>query len=707
MITPNSCILLLLFLSSTVFAQQELQLRGQVVRLDRHGRLVGPVRNTKVTILETGNADVTNNSGAFRIPLPSAFRTGDEVEFEIDYKDHAVLPYNKKARIPSEITKEILKITLVPIGSPLLLSPDALVALIRSFATQPKRVEPTARTDEGEGKTFDLRQFLTEWAQKNGFGIEQVQDSVSDWIAGIEQSSKDFEQLGLAALAKKEFGRAGEYFRKSAERHRDNFEALKEKEEQEQRKTVDSYILEGNAYYDGYEFDTALVAYENALRFAPREKNPTAWAQCQNRIGNALVNVAIRTSGEKIHKSLGRAISAYRLALEVRTRSALPQDWAATQNNLAIALWSLASRSSGAESQQYLKEAISSYRAALEVRTRSALPQDWAATQNNLAGALWSLASQSSGAESQQYLKEAISSYRAALEVRTRSALPQDWAMTQSNLAIALNELASRSSGAESQQYLKEAISSCRAALEVYTHDALPRDWAATQSILAAALSNVALRISGAESQQYLKDAISSYRAALKVYTPSASPQQWAATQNNLATALSNVALRISGAESQQYLKEAISSCRVALEVSTRSTLPQIWAATQKNLGTALVLAGSFSEAGNCFANVLLEYPLDNETYVAVKVVEVAQEIAQNRNAEASKSLEQLRNRIASVDSSFRFERAMVGVSSFVDQSEVPHSFRALLKDFFGALEEPNRDAIVAGLQRFNEKLQR
>ena len=126
---------------------------------------------------------------------------------------------------------------------------------------------------------------------------------------------------------------------------------------------------------------------------------------------------------------------------------------------------------------------------------------------------------------------------------------------------------------------------------------------------------------------------------------------------------------------------------------------------TQNNLGTALVLAGAFSEAGNCFANVLLEYPLDNEAYAAVKVVEVAQGIAQNRNAEASKSLEQLTNQIASIDSSFRFERTMVGVSSFIDQSDAQPKYKALLREFFTALEGHDRDSIILALQEFSGKL--
>jgi tetratricopeptide (TPR) repeat protein len=142
-----------------------------------------------------------------------------------------------------------------------------------------------------------------------------------------------------------------------------------------------------------------------------------------------------RTVGTKRAELLAHAVSAYRSALEVYTREQLPQDWAETQNGLGTALLDLGTRSGGEEGTKLLTDAVAAYRSALEVRTKADLPQDWATTQINLGAALSDLGNQLEGEEGMKQQREAVELLREVMSLQSDD-------LTRYRLASALGGLA-------------------------------------------------------------------------------------------------------------------------------------------------------------------------------------------------------------------------------------------------------------------------
>src|SRR5262249_25193591 len=156
-------------------------------------------------------------------------------------------------------------------------------------------------------------------------------------------------------------------------------------------KVVRDFRLAGDAHYNNYLFDRALIGYERALLYVSRQETAQLWAATLIDIGRANGELGIRAEGLAIAQYLSAAAKAYHQALDVYTREQLSQGWAMTQTNLGIALRNQGTRTSGEAGARLLAEAVTAYRQTLEVRTREALPLQWAQTHSNLAQAYTNL----------------------------------------------------------------------------------------------------------------------------------------------------------------------------------------------------------------------------------------------------------------------------------------------------------------------------
>jgi tetratricopeptide (TPR) repeat protein len=431
--TPQRLVLsvLLLVLLPCGLGAQERWLRGVVVRLGEHNEKLYEA-NIPVRLYGHGNPTHTDSHGAFRLTLPDIFKVGEKVTLEVDKPDWRIhYPLEGQTRVPADLAKEIVEVRLAPTGSKVFLAPDALEKFILGLSEKAKQQV----TPEGQPEKIDLSRYIKEWAVKYGFGVQQVQAEVDKWIAEVENNQNDLYKLGLAAFARKNFGAASQLFHDSAEQKATRLEEVKQKERQLTEEVVRDYRLAGDAHYSNYSFDSALYAYQQALRFASREQMPTLWAATIDDIGKANNELGIRASGSVIHSYLSTAVQAYHQTLEVYTREHLPQDLATTQNNLGNTLQEQGKRMGGTQGVQLLAAAVTAYQQALEVYTREYLPQQWATTQNNLGPALQEQGSRTGGAQGVQLLAAAVTAYQQALEVRTREHLPRQWAHTHNNLA--------------------------------------------------------------------------------------------------------------------------------------------------------------------------------------------------------------------------------------------------------------------------------
>ena len=575
----------------------ERLLKGRVFLIEDSDELA-PASGVSVTLLHTAESAVTGPEGLFKLVLPDTCQPGIKVELAVG-KEEWVLdsPIAGEITIPASDT-ELVELRLAKKGSPKLWSAERIEKFIQDMAGMAKeQIRPA-----GKPQDVDFSRYIKDWATSYGFSPQRAQAEIDKWVAEAEQQD-DPHQLGLAAYAKKNFGRASKYFDESAERKLKQREEAEENVRQLTEEAVSDYRLAGDAQYNQYEFEQALTCYQHALQCVSKENDQQVWAGIFNDIGRTHDEIGVRTKGDRIHHHLAEAVAAYRDALTVYTKAQLPQQWAMTQNNLGAALQNQGTRTSGEAGTRLLADAVAAYRDALIVRTKEQLPQDWAMTQNNLGNVLQEQGTRTGGEAGTHLLAEAIAAYRDALTVYTKAQFTQQWATTHNNLVNVLQEQGIRTGGEAGTHLLAEAVAAYRDALTVYRKAQFPQQWATTQNNLGAALQNQGTRTSGEAGIRLLADAVAAYRDAFTVYRKAQFPQQWAMTQNNLGNVLRDQGTRTGGEAGIRLLADAVAAYRDAFTVYRKAQFPQQWAMTQNNLGNVLRDQGirTGGEAGTRF----------------------------------------------------------------------------------------------------------
>jgi tetratricopeptide (TPR) repeat protein len=604
------------FLFCLAYAQAQRELLGKLVKGDDQSRT--PVGNVSVSLDEDGSHDITKDGGLFHLFLSDALKPGVEVTITVTMPGYAVYePPGGKLIVPVDLIHR-KEIQLLSKGSPKFLSDAQLRALVERTARESSRsaVQPDTKQPP------DLSRYLKDWAVHYGFSVDQVQAEVSRWASEVESRKSSAYDLGLAAFARKNFIEAHDRAMEAAAEEEGSLASLQKQQQEGTDRIIRDYRLAGDAAYNALDFAKASDAYQRALAHVPQNEQGVQWAELQNRLGNAELDLISRSEGTAISAHEKSARNAFLAALTVYTRDQLPQEWAQAQSNLGGALCELADRSEGTQASQYLQQAVDAFRSALQVEAREKLPQDWAQTQNNLGVALDDLADRSEGPQASQFLQQAADAYRSTLPVEAREQLPQVWAMTQSNLGIVLYELAGHSEGAQASQFLQQAVDAYRSALQVTTREQLPQAWAMTQGNLGVALDELAQRSEGAQASQFLQQAVDAYRSALQVRTREQLPQGWAATQNNLGGALYHLAGRSEGAQASQYLQQAVDAYRSALQVYTESAFPALWTVATQNLAILYEDRRDWIDAYQCYEQLLGHDPTNQ--HLKAKVNELS-----------------------------------------------------------------------------------
>jgi tetratricopeptide (TPR) repeat protein len=155
----------------------------------------------------------------------------------------------------------------------------------------------------------------------------------------------------------------------------------------------------------------AVLAYTEALRYRTVEMDTLKYAACQNNLGTAYWHLG-QYNQPVVH--LKKAIAAYNQALAHYNPEQEPLKYGMIQNNIGTAYWNLAQYEQPAENLQL---AIDVYCEALKYRTAASVPSACAATQNNLATAYWHLANlaQTTKERKQKLLKLSIIAYEEAI----------------------------------------------------------------------------------------------------------------------------------------------------------------------------------------------------------------------------------------------------------------------------------------------------
>jgi tetratricopeptide (TPR) repeat protein len=187
-------------------------------------------------------------------------------------------------------------------------------------------------------------------------------------------------------------------------------------------------VEEGQSYIEqGIEF------YKLALKMISPETHLDTYARVQNNLGTAYGDLARFTSPAE---NWQQAVFAYGEALRYRTVESDPLKYAACQNNLGTAYWHLAQYN---QPVVHLKKAIAAYQQALAYYNPQAEPLKYGMIQNNIGTAYWNLAQYEQPGLN---LQSAIDVYSEALKYRTPAHVPSACAATQNNLGTAYWHLA-------------------------------------------------------------------------------------------------------------------------------------------------------------------------------------------------------------------------------------------------------------------------
>jgi len=204
-------------------------------------------------------------------------------------------------------------------------------------------------------------------------------------------------------------------------------------------------------------YDRAAEAYRAALmRLAPEQAQGLDEALGHKYLAGAAMAASDRRQDTAF---LEYAVGEYRVAVECLFKGAYPLEWAAAQNRLGQGLYKLDLRTGQSE---LLKESLAAFQAALTVYTRTENPTRWADVMNNLAQVLQVYGDQ---AKNPDVLQRAVEACRAALEIRTRDRFPYGFAASQNTLGTALFLLDKHS---KSSDHLDQAKAAYSAALDVY-----------------------------------------------------------------------------------------------------------------------------------------------------------------------------------------------------------------------------------------------
>jgi tetratricopeptide (TPR) repeat protein len=183
-------------------------------------------------------------------------------------------------------------------------------------------------------------------------------------------------------------------------------------------------------------WNSAVVAYQEALRYRHEDIEPLKYAACQNNLGTAYWHLG---QYNQPVEHLTRAIAAYQLAAVHYQPTDEPLKYGMIQNNIATAYWNLSQYEQPIENLQL---AIQVYNEALKYRTSTNVPQSYAATQNNLGIAYWRLGNQpqTTKEDKSKFIKLCINAYEEAVKIgHLFSDIPLsfDLWVTHNNLGLA------------------------------------------------------------------------------------------------------------------------------------------------------------------------------------------------------------------------------------------------------------------------------
>ncbi len=277
------------------------ELLGVVFHVGTHDEEVLE-EGVQVILADHGAATVTNDHGFFRLPIPNFLQPGDAIRINAIKEGWGVrYPLGGEERVPDEPEKQLVRIELLPTGSPLFMTSASIEKMIQD-AIQ-KSAQEVNLSKQGRAK-FDFSRAVREWAQRFGLSAETARLEIDDWIAEVQNVASSTEhQRGLAAFAQEQFKNAAAHFGAAAEANlvrlaqlEADHQKIKAEEIASRRAAVSYFSQEGLAHYNSFHFEEALTSYEIAIQQLSNDEAPLLLASLLDASGNTLRKLGISTA---------------------------------------------------------------------------------------------------------------------------------------------------------------------------------------------------------------------------------------------------------------------------------------------------------------------------------------------------------------------------------------------------------------------------
>jgi hypothetical protein len=648
--TPRTAILFgLLILGAVHSAAAPPPIRRLVVTVvNAHTSPPQPVANVRVSLSYfadsrkiTDARDRTNRRGQTELLVSSEAQEQGEMRIEIwDASDLVIYqpPEGRFQTVPSTP----LNLVLLPKGSPLLLEPakiEAMLDRLSRLSMQNQRLRLSLTKLENQPPDFD--RALRDWAASNGFAYAEVDNRVRAWanemLAHRERASLNHQ--AEAELGLRHFESAARLFAAAAdESHAELQEGQKEFLEHQRellRKVVQLSSQAASGYLLARKFSEATSRMDSARADASavhqqfRGDAPLReiwlWASIVaegTRLQEGRQFLDSSRSVTNSQQILSQVVANCRelLGQMNEKRDAEKEAW--TEMMLLGGLLFAGEITPSAQAEEFRKEAVATARSAVKHISKEQDPEQWANMQIILGlveGA--QVARQvTDGSISVGYaaaipvakatLDESLAALNAALDVFDQKNHPKEWGTAKATIAnfLALKALFAMARHADSEKaaLLKQAEAADRSALDALTKDQYGHEWAETQDSLGGILLQEAESESPPRSLELSRQAELAYRAALAIRTKQDGPMGWANTQDKLAGLLKSRALLVTRPESIGLFRDSVALMREESDVITRSGFPQRWARLQDTLGGTLAMLG-VRQTGSDAAGTLME----------------------------------------------------------------------------------------------------
>ena len=233
------------------------------------------------------------------------------------------------------------------------------------------------------------------------------------------------------------------------------------------RVTVVDNFLHTRGNYEQHRFssnifESAREALEVSLTDEYRKKEPFAWAETQNSLGNILAAMGQQLRDVELFE---KAIQCFNSALEEFHQEKSPLAWAETQYNLGTAKQALGRQESDTK---LLKASIDAYTKALLEWSRKETPDEWASAMHQLGATFHTYGKLLKG---NRTFQKSVVAYKNALAELDADNFAFELVATHNNCGAVLHHLGESE---ENPERLEEAIRSYDTALTVCMEQQLP-----------------------------------------------------------------------------------------------------------------------------------------------------------------------------------------------------------------------------------------